>query len=55
MENIRCKVLEEIQFNNSTVDDLIKEDIPNKLHKGSKPAKLINRTNIEAVFEFEGY
>lgn len=55
MENIRCKVLEEIQFNNSTVDDLIKEDIPNKLHKGSKPAKLINRTDIEAVFEFEGY
>lgn len=55
MENIRCKVLEEIKFNNSTIDDLIKEDIPNKLYKGSKHAKLINRTDAEAVFEFEGY
>lgn len=55
MENVRCKVLEEIQFNNSTIDDLVKEDIPNKLYKGSSLAKLVSRNDSEVIFEFEGY
>lgn len=55
MENVRCKVLEEIQFNNSTIDDLVKEDMPNKLYKGNSLAKLVSRNDSEVVFEFEGY